>query len=240
MNPIEKQTFLEKNNYTMTDLLAIMDELRSESGCAWDRAQTHASIRRCLLEEAYEVAEAIDRDDPAMLCEELGDLLFQVVFHAKLEQEAGHFAFDDVADAISKKMIERHPHVFAHPGSDVPDWNEIKRQKRGQTTLSQRLEEIPAPLPALMRADKLIDRMEQAGCSPADYLSASLVEAKERTNLLDHEKAGDLLLAVVADCRRSGIDCEKALTDACHRLTAQIKCEETDTTSQSTSLVVHK
>lgn len=220
MNLLEKEAFLQKNNYTVDDLLALMAELRSEGGCAWDRAQTHASIRRCLLEEAYEVAEAIDRDDPAMLREELGDLLFQVVFHARIEEEEGRFAFDDIADAVTKKMIERHPHVFAHPGSDAPDWNEIKQAKRGQVSLAQRLEEIPAPLPALMRADKLIDRMAQAGRSPDDYHALPKIAPSQA---LDHESAGDFLLAYVEECRKAGIDCEKALSDAVGRMTERVK-----------------
>lgn len=227
MNANEKEALIHQNEYSMTDLLAIMAELRSETGCSWDRAQTHASIRRCLLEEAYEVAEAIDRDDSSALCEELGDLLFQIVFHAQIEAEAGHFNFDRVADGISKKMIERHPHVFAHPGTDAPDWNAIKSRKRGQTLLSQRLEEIPKPLPALMRADKLIDRMAQAGKQPDDFAesetSARLLSLPQAS---DAETAGECLLRFVADCQRVGIDCEKALSDACDRLTERVKLSE--------------
>lgn len=229
MNELKKEKLLQKNSYTMNDLLEIMAELRSETGCAWDRAQTHASIRRCLLEEAYEVADAIDLDDPLSLREELGDLLFQVVFHARIEEEKGNFSFDDVADCISKKMLERHPHVFAHPGGEAPDWNAMKSQKRGQTRLSQRLEEIPKALPALMRADKLIDRMEQQGC----WLDES-TERKAEFPITDHERVGDHLLAYIAACRKEGIDCERALADACDRLTARVKAlEDTDDRTSS-------
>lgn len=224
MDPIEKESIIAQNQYSMADLLAIMAELRSETGCAWDRAQTHASIRRCLIEEAYEVADAIDKEDASSLCEELGDLLFQVVFHAQIERETGRFSFDEVVDGISKKMIERHPHVFAHPGDDAPDWNAMKSRQRGQTKLSQRLEEIPDALPALLYADKLTDRMGQAGGSLEDYLPQS---AKlSRPIPVDADTAGDFLLAFTADCHRAGIDCERALADACKRVTAKVKASE--------------
>lgn len=104
--------FERKEHYGLSDLLRIVALLRSEDGCPWDRVQTHASLRRSLLEEAYEAAEAIDREDPALLKEELGDLLLQVVFHADIERQAGDFTMDDVADGEVRKMLFRHPHVF--------------------------------------------------------------------------------------------------------------------------------
>lgn len=104
--------FERKEHYGLSDLLCIVALLRSEGGCPWDRVQTHASLRRSLLEEAYEAAEAIDREDPALLKEELGDLLLQVVFHADIERQAGDFTIDDVADGEVRKMLFRHPHVF--------------------------------------------------------------------------------------------------------------------------------
>lgn len=227
MNSLEKEAFSRQNSYSIDDLLALTEALRAEDGCAWDRAQTHASIRRCLLEEAYEAAEAIDRDDPAMLREELGDLLFQIVFHAQIESEKGNFTFSDVADGVSKKMVERHPHVFAHPGSEAPDWNEQKRLRRGQTKLSERLDEIPAPLPALMRADKLIDRMAQVGSTPEDYPASETKPALPALpKATDSAAAGDILLAFVAECRSAGIDCERALSDACARLVERVKSAE--------------
>lgn len=224
MNLSEKEAFLKKETYTMDDLLAIMEALRAEDGCAWDRAQTHASIRRCLLEEAYEVADAIDKDDAGSLCEELGDLLFQIVFHAEIEREKGNFTFSEVVDGISKKMLERHPHVFAHPGSEAPDWNAMKAAKRRQTTLAQRLEEVPEALPALLRADKLIDRIEQTGSAPDAYLPTAATAPLLCTT--DPASVGDSLLAYVAACRKAGIDCERALADACDRLTERVKAEE--------------
>lgn len=108
--------FERKEHYGLSDLLRIVALLRSEDGCPWDRVQTHASLRRSLLEEAYEAAEAIDREDPALLKEELGDLLLQVVFHADIERQAGDFTMDDVADGEVRKMLFRHPHVFGGTG----------------------------------------------------------------------------------------------------------------------------
>ena len=129
--------FERKEHYGLSDLLRIVALLRSEDGCPWDRVQTHASLRRSLLEEAYEAAEAIDREDPALLKEELGDLLLQVVFHADIERQAGDFTMDDVADGEVRKMLFRHPHVFGgqETGQDadtvLEGWEAIKRREKG-------------------------------------------------------------------------------------------------------------
>ena len=126
--------FERKEHYGLSDLLRIVALLRSEGGCPWDRVQTHASLRRSLLEEAYEAAEAIDREDPALLKEELGDVLFQVMFHSEIEAEQGNFTVDDVVNGICEKMIRRHPRVF---GGEIPEvenekdlWEAIKKQER--------------------------------------------------------------------------------------------------------------
>ena len=118
------------------ELIAIMSRLRGPGGCPWDREQTHRSIRKYVIEEAYEVAEAIDRDDPAELCAELGDLLLQVVFHSEMAREAGRFSVDDVCRGIVDKMRRRHPHVFGDVEVDgaaqvVRNWEEIKKRERG-------------------------------------------------------------------------------------------------------------
>ncbi len=130
--------FERKEHYGLSDLLHIVALLRSEGGCPWDRVQTHASLRRSLLEEAYEAAEAIDREDPALLKEELGDLLLQVVFHADIERQAGDFTMDDVADGEVRKMLFRHPHVFGgqetvqDADTVLEGWEAIKRREKGQ------------------------------------------------------------------------------------------------------------
>ena len=149
-----------KKRYDFDDLCAIVRVLRGEGGCPWDRAQTHASIRSCAIEEAYEVAEAIDKNDPVLLCEELGDLLFQAVFHAQLEAERGGFTIGDVVNGNARKMIDRHPQVFGNEEPTDADealarWEARKVAEKGRVTLSSRLRAVPAMLPALMRAQKI-------------------------------------------------------------------------------------
>ena len=145
--------FERKEHYGLSDLLRIVALLRSEGGCPWDRVQTHASLRRSLLEEAYEAAEAIDREDPALLKEELGDLLLQVVFHADIERQAGDFTIDDVADGEVRKMLFRHPHVFGgqetvqDADTVLEGWEAIKRREKGQQTTAQALDAVARSLP---------------------------------------------------------------------------------------------
>ncbi len=178
------------NSYKMEDLLRIMELLRAPDGCPWDREQTHQSIRRNMLEEAYEVAEAIDQQDPAHLKEELGDVLLQVVFHARMAEEDGQFTFDDVVDGICKKLVFRHPHVFG--GVDAQDsdkalstWEEQKKAEKGQKTAGDTLDAVARSLPALMRAEKLQDKARKAGfdwneVGPAlDKLSEEVSELRQ-------------------------------------------------------------
>ena len=163
--------FPEKSNYTIADLLEIIQILRGEGGCPWDRRQDHRSIRRNVIEEAYEVAEAIDLEDTQLLKEELGDLLMQVVFHAQLEQEVGRFTFDDVCDGVCRKLIVRHPHVFGeeavadNPEVVLQNWEAIKRKTKGQASVTESLRSVPA-LPALMKTEKLQSRAAKAGFDP--------------------------------------------------------------------------
>lgn len=148
-----------KERYTVDDLAEIISLLRSKEGCPWDREQTHESIRSELIEETYEVIEAIDQKDPAMLREELGDLLLQVVFHAQIEQEQAHFTLEDVCTEICEKMIVRHPHVFSTVQADTTEdvlknWDTIKEETKHQTTRTETLEAVAKTLPALMRAQR--------------------------------------------------------------------------------------
>ena len=144
--------FTQKAQYTVEDLRRIVALLRAPGGCPWDGAQTHESIRRNFIEEAYEVAEAIDEQNPAHLKEELGDVLLQVVFHASLEEDAGRFDLDDVADGICKKLIFRHPHVFGDGGEGTAEsWEALKRREKGQTTYTATLEAVAKSLPGLWR-----------------------------------------------------------------------------------------
>ena len=149
--------FQYKDSYGVKDLEEIVRLLRAPGGCPWDAEQTHQSIRRNFLEEAYEAVEAIDEGSPEHLKEELGDVLLQVVFHALMEQEAGRFDLDAVADGICKKLIFRHPHVFGEvsvsgTGEVLSNWEELKRKEKGQATNTDALEAVARSLPALWRA----------------------------------------------------------------------------------------
>ena len=149
--------FTRKPRYGYEDLLEIIRLLRSPEGCPWDRVQTHQSIRRGMLEEAYEAAEAIDTDNAALLKEELGDVLMQVVFHAGIEADAGRFDMDDVCDGVVKKLLYRHPHVFGDGQAETADtvpasWEQLKRQEKGQKTTADALDAVARSLPGLWRA----------------------------------------------------------------------------------------
>ena len=170
-------SYEKKEKYSIDDLLRIMEILRSEEGCPWDREQTHPSMRRDMIEEAYEVCEAIDLNDTDLLKEELGDVLLQVVHHARIEQEQGSFDFRDVCDGIFRKLIQRHPHVFADVQVDgteqvLNNWEQIKQQSKGQTTGAQTLLSVPKTFPALMRAQKVQKRAAKTGFEYPDLFWA--------------------------------------------------------------------
>ncbi len=231
-------TFKQKQSYGIEDLREIMRVLRSESGCPWDREQTHASIRKDFIEETYEAIEAIDQNDPAMLREELGDVLLQIVFHTQMEEEAGTFSFDDVVDEICKKLIIRHPHVFGDAQvSDVSDvldqWTRIKQETKGQTTASETLDAVPKQLPALMRAQKVQGRAKKAGFDYPDATMAfddlksevielsAAMDAQDADNI--KEELGDVLFAAVNVARLCGEDAEETLTGSCNKFIARFK-----------------
>ena len=179
----------EKQQYTADDLVAIIAILRDpDCGCPWDKVQTHTSIRMNFLEEAYEAVDAIDLNDPELLCEELGDVMMQVVFHAQIEREAGHFTFDEVCDGVCRKLIERHPHIFGGDES-IKDWDSLKNKEKGRLTLADDLESVPKALPALMRAAKLQKRAARYGVqteSAADAIAAAAAAVETAPG-----KAGD-------------------------------------------------
>ncbi len=214
----------------MTDelsrLLAIMARLRNPAtGCEWDVAQTFATIAPYTIEEAYEVADAIEREDMAALKDELGDLLFQVVFHARMAEEAGLFAFHDVASAIADKMESRHPHVFG--GHDASDqlreqrWESLKADERKATGANSALDGVATALPALLRAEKLQKRAARVGfdwpdvTGPAEKVHEEMAELSA-AHTAEHraEEAGDLLFAAVNLVRKNGVDAEEALRTA--------------------------
>ena len=152
--------FKRKDRYSFEDLQQVMRILRSENGCMWDRAQNHHSIRRDFIEETYEVCEAIDNEDVELLKEELGDVLFQVVFHTCIEEEQGHFTMEDVADGVCRKMIYRHPHVFkdweVKSTEDIlNNWDDLKKTEKHQKSATETLDSVARSLPALIRAEKV-------------------------------------------------------------------------------------
>jgi len=219
----------------LADILAV---LRGETGCPWDRKQDHHSLKHFLLEEAYEVLEAIDEEDSEHLCEELGDLLMLLLFHARIAQEAGHFDIHDVCRGITEKMIRRHPHVFASsPELQAEEvarqWEQIKVQEKNRPARASTLDGIPRNIPALNRAQKTVQRAAQAGFAWPDADSAL---AKVREELGEVEEAmasgpkgqveqeiGDLLFAVVGLARTMGLDAESALRGTTARFTERFR-----------------
>lgn len=216
--------FERKERYDLQDLLRIMEILRSENGCMWDREQDHHSIRRNFIEETYEVCEAIDNEDTDLLKEELGDVLLQVVFHARIEEEQGHFNIDDVADGICKKMIYRHPHVFKNVDVDsteeiLNNWDALKKTEKKQQTVTDELNSVARTLPALIRSEKVQHKAAKAKFEWKDIHDA-LAKVQEELYEVNRaadgdgnlqEEIGDLLFAAVNVARFAGIDSEGAL-----------------------------
>lgn len=212
----------------LTRLRYIVHRLRAPGGCPWDREQTHESLIPHVLEEAYEVVDAIKGGDPALICEELGDLLLQPVLHAEIASETGAFDIDRMAHGLSEKLIRRHPHVFGEASADnseavLTQWDAIKRQEKG-TQKEGHLHGIGAGLPALMRAQKLQKKAARVGF---DWPDVAPVFGKLREEIAELEEAlaqgsptaveeelGDLLFSVVNLARKLGVDSEPALAAA--------------------------
>jgi len=204
-------------------LLSIMARLRDpQDGCEWDRAQDFASIAPYTIEEAYEVADAIERGDMDDLRGELGDLLLQVVFHARMAEESGNFAFDDVAAAICDKMERRHPHIFGNEpqGDQERRWEELKAAERADNGQTSAMDGVARALPALLRADKLQKRAARDGFDwpdpqgPAAKLREEIEELANAPNAEQIEEAGDVLFAAVNLVRAYNIAPEEALRAA--------------------------
>lgn len=223
----KKKYLLEKENYSVDDLVILVEVLRSDEGCPWDREQTHKSIRRDFIEETYEVIEAIDTDNPVLLREELGDVLLQVAFHSDIEKEQGRFTLDDVANDICVKLIHRHPHVFGNVIAETSDkvlnnWEAIKSEEKERKTVTDKLNAIPPMLPALMRADKV---GRKASCFDFPNAEAVILKVKEELCELEEamaqnnaenisEELGDLIFSVVSLARKLGVESEVALNNA--------------------------
>lgn len=243
--------FQFKDFYTADDLLRIVEILRAPGGCPWDAEQTHESIRKDFIEETYEVIEAINKNSPEMLREELGDVLLQVVFHTLIETEKGNFTFSDVTDEICKKLIIRHPHVFGDVSVSSTDevltnWDAIKMNTKKQSTVSEAIYSIPRELPALMRANKVQKKAAKAGFDWPDVTGAFekiTEEAKEvdaaiadgnEAEVLD--EIGDLLFAVVNVARKTGVDPEEALTRATDKFSRRFELSEKMATEEGVDM----
>ena len=229
-----------KKSYNCRDLAEIVRILRHPGGCPWDQEQTHASIRRNFLEEAYEVAEAIDKGDVDGLREELGDVLLQVYFHTSIEEDAGRFTLDDVADGVCKKLIYRHPHVFGDvsvgsTGEVLSNWEELKQKEKGQATQADAVDAVARSLPALWRAEKMKKKAAKAGfdwrdvSGALDKLSEELDELRRAALEGDGDPAeelGDVLFAAVCVGRFLDADPEDALHAACGKFAARFRKTE--------------
>lgn len=233
---------MQNNQYAYEDLLEIMKTLRSPGGCPWDREQNHESLKKYLIEETYEVLEAIDLKSPDKLCEELGDLLLQIVFHARIAEENGQFKMEDVIQGISRKMIHRHQHVFgekhAETADDVLDiWEDIKKEEKGIKTQTSVLKDVPSILPSLMRSYKVQEKAAKVGFD-WDYVEDAWKKVEEETKEFQEaykssnmekaeEELGDLLFAIVNVARFLKIQPELALTGTIEKFIKRFEYIET-------------
>ena len=234
-----------KRRYDWEDFLRIMRLLRSPGGCPWDAEQTHQSIRRNFLEETYEALDALDRDDPVDMCEELGDVLMQVVFHATIEEERGRFTMADVVDGVAQKMVYRHPHVFGTVHVDNSDqvlvnWEKLKRTEKGQASTADAIEAVPHTLPALWRAEKVHKKAAKAGFDwddPLRALDKLEEEVRELRAAMESGKApedphglreelGDVLFMAAKIGQMTGTDPEDALHRSCDKFDSRFRFVE--------------
>ena len=224
MDKIKKE-LLAKERYTFEDLRDVMRVLRAPGGCPWDMEQDHKSIRENFIEETYEVVEAIDTENIALMREELGDVLMQVVFHTAIEEENGGFTMEDVTTEVCKKLIYRHPHVFADTSVDGSDevlvnWDKLKNAEKQRNTVTDSLLSVPKQYPALLRAQKVGKKAAKVGFDFANAEDAAKKITEETAELLAApdecrmEELGDLLFAVVNTARQYGISAEEALAKA--------------------------
>lgn len=232
----------------ISDLAKIMERLRHEDGCPWDREQTHESLKPFLIEEAYEVLEAIESGEDQNLKEELGDLLFQVIFHSHIAKEEGRFTLEDVIKNVSEKMIRRHPHVFGDDkvkdsGEVLENWEEIKRREKKRDSI---LDGVPKQLPTLIRAKRLQERAARVGF---DWPTAEkvwekveeewgeLLEAREKE---DHdnikEEIGDLMISLVNLGRFIDVDGDEALRGAIDKFVRRFTAIEKELESKGTNV----
>lgn len=237
-------------SHEFVELMRIIACLRGDKGCPWDRVQTHETLKSSLLEETYEVLDAIDSGDPEKLREELGDLMMQVVMHAQLANEGGQFSLDQSLASINTKLVRRHPHVFGDGEANTPDevlrrWDAIKSEDNGHQSASEKIKDIPAALPALIRAAKVQKAAATVGfdwASPQGALEkvGEEIAEIEGADLSDREavaeEVGDLLFAAVNVARLLKTDAEEALRQATKKFEQRFSVLEQRVTTSGKSL----
>ena len=232
-----------KDKYDFKDLLDIMALLRSGDGCPWDREQTHDSLKRYMIEETYEVLEQIDKKDSEKLCDELGDLLLQVVFHAQISRENGEFEMSDVITGICRKLISRHTHVFGEVKADTPErvlenWEEIKKKEKGIESHTGVLKDVPSNLPALIRSFKVQQKAARIGFDwdkTEDVMAKVDEEIQElkdvyKSNNMERitDEMGDALFALVNLSRFLKVQPELALTGTTNKFIKRFEYIESE------------
>ena len=219
---------MENKKHTFSDLIAIINRLRGEGGCPWDMVQTHESLKTAMIEEAYEAVDAINNSDMKNLCEELGDVLLQVVFHSQIALEEGEFDINDVISTVCEKMISRHTHIFGSDKADTPEevietWERNKIKEKGYKTHTESIRSVPKALPALLRARKVQKRAAEAGLDFKDEKEAvekffeeisEFMEESRKKNGNINEEFGDLLFSAVNISRFFKINPEFSLTNS--------------------------
>lgn len=239
------------NKYDIYDLIDIVDKLRSPNGCPWDIAQTHDSIKRDLLEECYEVIDAIEKEDIIGLEEELGDLMLHVVFHSSLAKEDGEFTINDVLSGICKKMISRHPHVFKDLKLDtanevIESWDNTKKKEKGFDNITDEMNAVAKALPALIRASKIQKKAAKVGFDFESVKMAMEKVVEEINEIKDvyksekvlriEEEVGDLLFSAVNVGRMLSVDCEEALEKTVSKFVYRFSFIENTATSKGKKL----
>ena len=230
-----------KEKYGLEDFIRLIDVLRGPGGCPWDIKQTHESLKRNVVEEAWEVVDAINEGSEAHLREELGDLLMQVIFHASISKEHGGFTLDDISDEAVKKLVHRHPHVFGSVKADTPDevltnWDAIKRADRGQQSAASAMDGIPRGLPGLMRSEKIQSKAAKLGfdwpsvTGALDKLREEVGELQEGIDANDleniKEELGDVFFSTVNVSRFYKLDSEEIMRAACEKFIRRFRFME--------------
>lgn len=213
----KKKQLINEKNHDFNSLRMLTEVLRGKGGCPWDMEQTHESIRNDIIEETYEVVEAIDNSDPKLLREELGDVLFQVMFHSRIEEEAGRFSVDDVINEVCEKMISRHPHVFGDvkvsgSGEVLDNWETIKKAEKDRKTVKESMQSVPKQLPSLMRTRKIVKKAKKDGFDFA-VTENDIISLAEKLKTAQGDEREELITDIVFNTvvLSDGVDIEKHL-----------------------------